>query len=57
MIELKSCPFCCGEAEFKRIGTNRVSCIVQCQDCGCTLETGETWNSGESWNTRKELNE
>jgi hypothetical protein len=52
MSELKPCPFCGGEAEFDRKGTSRVSCIVKCTDCGCTLETGETWASGQSWNTR-----
>jgi hypothetical protein len=52
MSELKPCPFCGGEAEFERKGTSKVSCIVKCTDCGCTVETGETWASGQSWNTR-----
>jgi hypothetical protein len=52
MIELKPCPFCGGEAYFDRKGTRKVSCIVKCSDCDCTLETGETWESGKSWNTR-----
>ncbi len=52
--ELKPCPFCGGVAEFERIGTNRVSCIVTCGDCGCMLETSETNAScGEGWNTRE----
>jgi hypothetical protein len=52
MSELKPCPFCGSEAEFDRKGTSKVSCIIRCTDCGCTLETGETWASGQSWNTR-----
>jgi hypothetical protein len=52
MTELEPCPFCGGEAEFERMGDHRQSCIVACQDCGCRLETGETWNCGQSWNTR-----
>jgi hypothetical protein len=52
MTELKTCPFCGGEAKFWRKGTGRVSCIVICTDCGCSLETGETFGSGQSWNTR-----
>ena len=47
---LKPCPFCGGAAEFERIGTGRRSCIVVCTDCGCRLETGETWDSGTAWN-------
>lgn len=52
MEKLLPCPFCGGEAEFERIGTARFSTIVTCQDCGCTLETGETFNHGKTWNTR-----
>lgn len=51
-MKLKPCPFCGGEAEFERLGTNRQSCIVCCTNCGARLESNETFSSGESWNTR-----
>lgn len=51
---LKPCPFCGGEAEFERRGTGRQSCIVACTECGCRLETSETWSSGQAWNQRHE---
>ena len=51
--ELKPCPFCGGEAEFERTGTNRRSCIVTCTDCGATHEGPDEYdNSGSAWNTR-----
>lgn len=50
--QLAPCPFCGGKAKYERLGTGRVSCIIQCEDCGCTLETGEVWNCGLAWNTR-----
>ena len=51
--ELKTCPFCGSEAEIKQMGTHRVSMIVGCTDCGCILETGETWIDEKSnWNVR-----
>ena len=53
MSELKSCPFCGGEAHIERMGTSRVSMQIECGNCGAGMETGETWiddNSG--WNTR-----
>ena len=51
--ELKLCPFCGGEAFIKRMGTNRVSMQIECDNCGCELETGETWIDEHSdWNTR-----
>ena len=50
---LLPCPFCGGEAEVERSGTNRRSHIIACTDCGCRLETGETWNAGSAWNTRQ----
>ena len=50
--QLAPCPFCAGHAEYERLGTRRVSCIIFCVDCGCRLETGETFNCGTAWNTR-----
>lgn len=50
--KLLPCPFCGSRAEYERIGTTLVSCIVVCTDCSCRLETGETWNSGHRWNER-----
>jgi Lar family restriction alleviation protein len=52
--ELKPCPFCGGEAEIERYGTPRYSTIYSCTECGCRLETGETFNHGDTWNTRTE---
>lgn len=37
---------------FERIGTKRQSCIINCLNCGCKLESGETWDSGDNWNKR-----
>lgn len=51
-MKLEKCPFCNGEAEFKRIGTSHHSCIVFCTECGATLESNETFSSGEQWNRR-----
>lgn len=54
MPKLDPCPFCGGEASFERLGTNRQSCIINCENCGCRLETGESGEScGEQWNRRK----
>lgn len=50
--DLLPCPFCSGRAEFVRRGTGRQSCQVACTECGCSMETGETWQSGLAWNTR-----
>ena len=51
--ELKPCPFCGGEAEYKRVGNPRQSEIVGCTDCHCTLESSDQDHySGSSWNTR-----
>ncbi len=52
---LKPCPFCGGEAEIERYGTQRQSCIIVCDDCGCRLEVNETFSCGDSWNNRPEL--
>ena len=49
--QLKPCPFCGGEAEVERRGTTRQSQIYVCQECGCRLETGETFGV-EHWNRR-----
>jgi hypothetical protein len=39
---------------FERLGTNRQSCIVKCENCGCSLETNESGDScGELWNWRE----
>lgn len=51
-IELKPCPFCGGEAAIERLGTRRFSTIYQCQNCSCSLETGEEWDHGADWNVR-----
>ena len=51
--ELKSCPFCGGKAEMWQPGTRHQSCIVECGNCGCRLESGdEGGRSGASWNRR-----
>lgn len=50
--DLLPCPFCGGKATYARIGTGTYSCIIECSNCGCMLETTETWASGQSWNTR-----
>lgn len=51
--KLKPCPFCGGEAEFKRVGSARQSEIVGCTDCHCELESGDRDHySGSSWNYR-----
>jgi len=53
MEELYPCPFCEGEAEIERMGTNRVSMVIVCTNCGCRLETNETSESEYlRWNTR-----
>jgi hypothetical protein len=51
---LKPCPFCGGEAEIVRYGTPRQSTQYRCTNCGCQLETGETFNYGANWNKRWE---
>ena len=53
--ELRPCPFCGGKAEFERLGTGRVSCIVVCADCGARHESGDSGeHNGASWNQRTE---
>ena len=52
-IKLKPCPFCGGKCEIERMGTGRVSMQYQCGECGCSLETGETWLDDDCrWNER-----
>lgn len=54
---LAPCPFCGGEAEIQQQGTNRVSMIIGCTSCSCTLETGETWiDENSQWNNRANFN-
>lgn len=51
--ELKPCPFCGGKAQIERYGNNRQSMQIRCEDCGCFLETGETWiDENCHWNKR-----
>ena len=50
---LAPCPFCGGEAEVEQQGTNLQSHIIACTNCGCSLETWETWNAGSLWNKRQ----
>lgn len=50
--DLLPCPFCGGKAGYERMGTARQSCIISCDSCACTLETGEVWSCGQRWNTR-----
>lgn len=53
MSELKACPFCGSSCvEISRYGNSKVSTFYQCNDCGVSLETSETFNHGEQWNNR-----
>jgi hypothetical protein len=54
-MNLEPCPFCGGAAEIERIGDGRQSTIYRCTNCGCTLETGETFSHGATWNRRPAL--
>ena len=54
--ELLPCPFCGERASFVRQGTRRKSCIVACDSCGASLETGEEGeHCGKAWNRRAAL--
>lgn len=56
-MELKPCPFCGSEANITRIGNQHQSCIIECGNCGCKLENGETEEQcGKKWNTRPSHN-
>ena len=51
--ELQACPFCGHKAVVERLGTSRMSCIVKCTNCSCTLETNEiATECGREWNSR-----
>lgn len=54
--ELKACPFCGGEAEIERKGTQRASMIICCVNCGCKVESGDVFGMTDpayyTWNTR-----
>ena len=52
MTELKACPFCSGEPEVERQGSNRQSHIIVCRYCGARLESNEVWDAGSQWNRR-----
>lgn len=52
MSALLPCPFCGGSASIERLGTPRQSTIYACDECGCSLETGEEWGHGARWNAR-----
>jgi hypothetical protein len=54
--ELLPCPFCGAKPRYERLGNARRSCIIVCDYCGCTLETGEVFDCGHRWNTRKTSN-
>lgn len=49
---LLPCPFCGGSAHIERVGDRSKSTIYQCDDCCCSLETGEEWDHGRAWNRR-----
>ncbi|MBD9511528.1 hypothetical protein IB265_32755 [Ensifer sp. ENS10] len=51
-VALDPCPFCACEARIERIGDRRQSTIYRCDNCGCSLETGEEWGHGKGWNER-----
>lgn len=52
-MTLRPCPFCGGSASFARHGTARQSCVVTCDQCGCSHESGDVGErSGTSWNRR-----
>jgi len=53
MADLLPCPFCASEdVEITKYGDHRQSTIYMCNDCGASLETGETFHHGSRWNQR-----
>lgn len=55
MSELKPCPFCGGDAQIDRMGTNKVSMQISCGYCGAYMESGENWiDENSNWNQRVE---
>lgn len=54
--KLKPCPFCGGKALLDRKGNAKVSMVIICEDCGCTLESGDvfglTKTENLAWNQR-----
>lgn len=52
-MNLEPCPFCDhSEAEIERVGNGRQSNIVVCANCGCKLESNETFDHGSDWNNQ-----
>ena len=53
--DLKSCPFCGGEARFETYGGT--ACAVVCQTCGCgtpTMRLDDGMIAADLWNRRAE---
>ena len=54
---LKACPFCGGRPTI-RLGTQRQSCIIICDECGARLESNESYElCGEQWNNRNKMDD
>ena len=53
---LLPCPFCGGKAEYERKGTARASMIITCENCGCSVESGDVYEFTDTkfytWNKR-----
>lgn len=53
MSDLRPCPMCNETAEIEQMGSGRQSMIYHCTNCGCSLETSETFIGPNcSWNPR-----
>lgn len=55
MSELKTCPFCGGEARFETYGD--AYCAVVCQSCNCgtnTMSFDDSMRAVAAWNRRAE---
>lgn len=50
--KLLPCPFCGRSAHVEQYGDRSKSTIYQCDNCSCSLETGEEWDHGRIWNER-----